>query len=230
MPRKQPKRSTPSRSSKGGIRALELSLQFLTKTQDNLGRMQESLEELRGIMSKATGEPRSEDQAAPRRTKTSSSARHTSHAKGQRGSSTTSGRKTQGRGPSKGTRAARSSGQRSDRLSRSTQYAKWVESPDDHEDRPGQSLVTRNHEVIRQWAEERGASPATIPGAQGETRPRVLRLNFPGYGGEGLEKISWEEWFEPFDERNLAFHFQEHKTDGSLSNFFRLDSPDREDA
>jgi hypothetical protein len=230
MPRKQPTRSTPSRASKGGIRALERSLQFLTKTQDNLGRMQESLEELRGIMSKAAEEPRREDRPAPRGTTASRSARQTSHAKGRRRSSATSGKKMEGRRASKGARAARSGGQRSDRLSRSTQYAKWIESPDDHEDRPGQSLVTRNHEVIRQWAEERGASPATISGTQDQARPRVLRLDFPGYGGEELEKISWEEWFEPFDERNLAFHFQEHKTDGTLSNFFRLDSPDREDA
>jgi hypothetical protein len=77
MPRKQPKRSTPSRTSKGGVRALERSLQFLTKTQDNLGRMQESLEELRGIMAKAAEEPRREDHAVPRGTTASSSARQT---------------------------------------------------------------------------------------------------------------------------------------------------------
>jgi hypothetical protein len=75
MPRKQPTRSTPSRASKGGIRALERSLQFLTKTQDNLGRMQESLEELRGIMSKAAEEPRREDRAAPRGIKATHAAR-----------------------------------------------------------------------------------------------------------------------------------------------------------
>jgi hypothetical protein len=32
-----------------------------------------------------------------------------------------------------------------------------------------------------------------------------------------------------FDERNLAFAFQEHQKDGNLSNFFRLDNPDRGD-
>ncbi len=29
------------------------------------------------------------------------------------------------------------------------QYAKWIETPGDHEERPGQSLATRNPEVIR---------------------------------------------------------------------------------
>jgi hypothetical protein len=44
-----------------------------------------------------------------------------------------------------------------------------------------------------------------------------------------LESLSWDEWFRPFDERQLVFIFQEHKADGTLSKFFRLDSPDRED-
>jgi len=230
MPRKGSSRSTPSRTSTGGVRALERSLQFLTKTQDNLGKMQESLEELRGALAMASEDSESHGRGTPRRGMSSKSTRATGQTKGQRGSAATAGRKAQGSRLGKGTRAARTSGPRADRLSRSTKYAKWITSPDDHEDHPGQSLVTRDHEVIRQWAEERGASPATIPGTQRGNRVRMLRFDFPGYGGAALEKIAWEKWFEPFDERNLAFHFQEHKADGSLSNFFRLDSPDREDA
>lgn len=42
--------------------------------------------------------------------------------------------------------------------------------------------------------------------------------------------MSWEEWFRTFDERGLNFLYQEHKSDGSDSNFFRLENPDREDA
>jgi len=228
MPQKGSTRSTPSRASKGGVRALERSLQFLTKTRDDLGKMQESLEELRGALSKAADDSTNQDRAARRMP--SKAARQTGQTQRRRGSSATTGRKAQGRHSGKGTRAARSSGPRADRLSRSTKYSKWIESPDDHEDHPGQSLVTRSHEVIRRWAEERGASPATISGTQHGNRVGMLRFDFPGYGGAALKKIGWEKWFEPFDERNLAFHFQEHKTDGSLSNFFRLDSPDREDA
>lgn len=114
-------------------------------------------------------------------------------------------------------------------LSKTTKSAKWVHSPDEHEDRPGQSLATRSHEVIRRWAEERGAVPATIEGTRHGDRAGVLRLNFPGYAsGEELEEIDWEEWFKTFDERNLVFLFQEHKRDGQQSNFFQFDSPYRE--
>lgn len=114
-------------------------------------------------------------------------------------------------------------------LSKSTQRAKWIHSVDEHEDRPGQTLATRAHDVIRRWAKERGAKPATVSGGEEQDRPRVLRLNFPGFD-ESLQEIEWEEWFRPFDERQLVFLYQEHKANGATSTFFRLDNPEREDA
>jgi hypothetical protein len=217
MPRKHPGRSASSVPSRNGVRVLERSLTFLQKVQDNLEGMQDSLKELHDIVSGGSSSK------VPAEGKQRSSKAQTKQR------SATSRGKTQSRGAGKATRTARSGRQGSDRLSPSTKYAKWIDSPDDHEDRPGQSLVTRNHNVIRYWAEERDAKPATVPGAE-QGQARILRFDFPGYGGKKLKTISWDEWFEPFDARDLAFHFQEHKTDGSLSNFFRLDSPDREDA
>jgi hemerythrin superfamily protein len=113
-----------------------------------------------------------------------------------------------------------------DALSRTTLRAKWINSAQEHEDRPGQSLATRSHEVIRRWAEERRAAPATTPGGDPQ-RPRVLRFNFPGYDNK-LQEISWDAWFGTFDERDLVFLFQEHMKAGNPSNFFKFDSPERE--
>ena len=45
-----------------------------------------------------------------------------------------------------------------------------------------------------------------------------------------MEHVSWEEWFRTFDERNLNFIYHEQTSDGSRSNFSRLENPDREDA
>ncbi|HSH81631.1 MAG TPA: hypothetical protein VLA19_24135 [Herpetosiphonaceae bacterium] len=118
-----------------------------------------------------------------------------------------------------------------DQLSDTTvKYAKWIHTVDEHADRDGQSLATRSHEVIQRWAEERDAKPATVPDTGPEDRAGVLRFNFPGHGGRSLEEISWDDWFKPFDERELVFLYQERKSDGSQSNFFRLDNPEREDA
>lgn len=114
-----------------------------------------------------------------------------------------------------------------DELSRSTQHAKWIHSPDDHEDHPGQTLATRNPDVIRQWAEERNAQPATTPGGNADN-PRVLRFDFPDYDRE-LMPVSWDAWLRTFEERDLVFLYQEHMKAGNQSNFFRLDSPHREE-
>lgn len=108
-------------------------------------------------------------------------------------------------------------------------YSQHIRSTDEHEERPGRSLLTRDHEVIKQWAESRKAKPATVPGSRHQGHVGVLRFDFPGYGGGDLEHISWEEWFKAFDERDLNFIYQEHKADGKESNFFRLENPNRED-
>jgi len=114
-----------------------------------------------------------------------------------------------------------------DELSKSTQHAKWIHSVDEHEDHSGQTLATRNPDVIRQWAEERNAIPATTPGGDAGN-PRVLRFDFPGYDRE-LQEISWDAWLRTFEDRDLVFLYQEHMKAGNPSNFFRLDNPHRED-
>lgn len=98
------------------------------------------------------------------------------------------------------------------------------------EDKPGATHLTRNHDLIRRWAEERGGVPATVPGTEHDGHLGVLRFDFPGFGGRELQHVSWEEWFRAFDVRDLVFVYQETKTDGTQSNFFRFDSPHREEA
>lgn len=107
---------------------------------------------------------------------------------------------------------------------------KVIRGVNEEEDRAGQTLVTRDHGVIKGWAGRRDAEPATVDGTEHGDRLGVLRFDFPGYGGQSLRKVSWDEWFRTFDERGLNFLYQEHKSDGSDSNFFRLENPDREDA
>jgi hypothetical protein len=117
-----------------------------------------------------------------------------------------------------------------DELSRSAQHARWIHAPDEHEEHPGQTLATRSHAVIQRWAEERKAVPSTVPGTNRGDREGVLRFNFPGYGGDRLEAISWDQFFKTFDERELIFLFQEHMKAGNQSNFFHLDRVSSDDS
>ena len=112
--------------------------------------------------------------------------------------------------------------------SRSLKYSQEVTSTDDEPERQGRSLVTTHHDVIRQWAESRGGVPATVEGTEHGDHLGVLRFDF-GDKDEKLREVSWGEWFDTFDKRRLNFIYQEERSDGVPSNFFRLESPDRED-
>jgi hypothetical protein len=86
-----------------------------------------------------------------------------------------------------------------------------------------QAKWTTDHELIRQWAESRGAKPTAVKGTGDEEDPGIIRLDFPGFSGEGkLEPIAWDEWFEKFDAAQLALLFQEETADGQRSNFNKL--------
>jgi hypothetical protein len=116
-----------------------------------------------------------------------------------------------------------------DETSRSVKYSQEVTSPEEEPEREGRSLATTSHEVIRQWAEERNGVPATVEGTEHGDHLGVLRFDFGG-DSERLRHVSWDEWFETFDARRLNFLYQETRKDGNQSTFFRLESPDREDA
>ncbi|PZW02226.1 hypothetical protein SAMN05443287_103602 [Micromonospora phaseoli] len=126
---------------------------------------------------------------------------------------------------------ARSGGPSTGRsTSRSVRSSQVISSVQDRPERPGRSLVTTNHDVIRRWARERGAKPATINGTERDGRAGVLTFNIPGYRESSrVREITWDEWFHTFDLRRLNLIYQEQLRDGRQSNFFRTESPDRED-
>jgi hypothetical protein len=85
-----------------------------------------------------------------------------------------------------------------------------------------ESKTTTDHDTIRRWVEERDGKPASVRGT-GDGDAGVLRIDFPGGAGQDeLEHISWDEWFEKFDQNNLAFLYQEEKKSGEGSTFFKL--------
>jgi hypothetical protein len=88
-----------------------------------------------------------------------------------------------------------------------------------------ESKTTRDHDEIRKWAEERDGKPARVRGTEKGKGggAGILRIDFPGGAGQDrLEHISWDEWFETFDERDIDFLYQEQKASGEVSTFFKL--------
>jgi len=88
--------------------------------------------------------------------------------------------------------------------------------------RAGANVTTDREKIIR-WTEGRGGHPATVIRTARKGEPGVLRIDFPGYSGEGtLKTISWDEWFRKFEKRNLAFLYLERTAAGKPSRFFKL--------
>jgi hypothetical protein len=68
--------------------------------------------------------------------------------------------------------------------------------------------TTTDHETIRKWAEARGGSPASVKGTGGSKDAGLLRLDF-GEPEASLQQISWEEFFDRFEETELAFLYED---------------------
>jgi len=84
------------------------------------------------------------------------------------------------------------------------------------------SDTTTDHDTIRKWAEERGGRPAKVKGTEsGGEDAGILRIDFQD-PDDRLEEISWDDWFQKFDDEKLAFLYQDEKKDGETSTFFKL--------
>jgi hypothetical protein len=84
---------------------------------------------------------------------------------------------------------------------------------------------TRDHDEIREWAEERGGIPTFVEGTGGLLRIDFVEGKKSGGREDSLEEVSWDEWFKVFDDRGLEFLFQ---PEGD-SRFFKLVYPGDDD-
>ena len=80
------------------------------------------------------------------------------------------------------------------------------------------AIATRDHDVIRRWAERRKAEPAT--GEATASGPATIvvndggagiRFNFPGV--QRFRHIKWDEWFDHFERHDLLFVYEEDVAD-----------------
>ena len=86
-----------------------------------------------------------------------------------------------------------------------------------------EAKVTTDHEEIKQWVEEREGRPARVKGTDKADSGGLLRIDYPGFSGEDtLETITWEEFFEAFEDNKLAFLYQQETKDGKESRFSKL--------
>jgi hypothetical protein len=81
--------------------------------------------------------------------------------------------------------------------------------------------TTTDHKEIRRWIEERQGRPTVVEGTQGNDGEGLLRVDFREPDAK-LDEISWDEFFQTFDDRKLAFLHQDKTADGKVSRFFKF--------
>lgn len=81
--------------------------------------------------------------------------------------------------------------------------------------------TTTDHSAIRRWAEARGGKPARVKGTEDQSGEGILRFDFAEPDAK-LEPISWEEFFETFEDRGLALIYQDKTSDGKQSRFSKF--------
>lgn len=71
--------------------------------------------------------------------------------------------------------------------------------------------TTTDHDTIRNWAEGKGGKPAAVRRTHTQDDPGIVRIMFPkapNTDHDALEEISWEAFFEEFDQRKLALLYE----------------------
>lgn len=83
------------------------------------------------------------------------------------------------------------------------------------------SMKTKDHETIRNWAEEGGGRPAHVTATGDDGDPGFLRFDFEPKD-ESLESIGWDEFFQKFDQAVLCFLYQDRTADGHVSRIHKF--------
>jgi hypothetical protein len=102
-----------------------------------------------------------------------------------------------------------------------------IDITDEDRHRDVRVVATRDHELVRRWAQRHSAEPAT-----GEATPSGpptvdvhdegtgLRFNFPGV--QRFRPIAWDEWLSSFERDSLVFVYERAASGESLSYRYRL--------
>lgn len=91
------------------------------------------------------------------------------------------------------------------------------------------ATTTTSHEEIRKWVEKRGGHPAIVKDTADNGRQgAMIRIDFDDPDGSkdtGLKRVSWDEFFEIFDNNDLAF-LRQDLPDSRFNKFVQRQTAD----
>jgi hypothetical protein len=74
------------------------------------------------------------------------------------------------------------------------------------------SETTTDHDTIREWAEAKGGKPAAVKRTHTDGDVGIIRIMFPDAPNsehDALTEISWDEFFDEFEDRELALVYEQ---------------------
>jgi hypothetical protein len=81
--------------------------------------------------------------------------------------------------------------------------------------------TTTDHDEIRKWADAKGGKPAAVKRTHADEDVGIIRIMFPDAPNSehgDLVEISWEEFFDEFEQKKLALI---HEKDSMFSKLVK---------
>ena len=87
--------------------------------------------------------------------------------------------------------------------------------------------TTTDHDTIRNWANTKNGKPAAVDGTHKDGDVGIIRIMFPDHPRserDALVEISWDEFFDEFEDRRLALLYD---PDGLFSKIVGRDTAEQ---
>ncbi len=92
-------------------------------------------------------------------------------------------------------------------------------------------VATTDHQAIKEWVSRRDGRPAIAKRPEEVSHLRLLHVTFPHTSeAEAVVEITWDEFFEVFEEKELAFlrYSQDELIIGDEAHFYQFVNRDRD--
>lgn len=92
------------------------------------------------------------------------------------------------------------------------------------------AIGTTDHDEVRSWAESKGGKPAAVDRTHQGDDVGIIRIMFPDRRQsehQSLVEISWDEFFEQFEESKLALLYEEDSLFSKIVGWDTLERRER---
>jgi len=87
-----------------------------------------------------------------------------------------------------------------------------------------EAKVTTDHRQIKHWVEQRGGHPARVEGTAVNGNSGVILLDYGEPTSLELEEITWDDFFDGFEENELAFLYPDDTDEVRFARLVGRDS------